>query len=146
MVPDLDRPVWTAWDENLRVEGVPLYSIHCHAVGIISLQELAWVSLGALWQKRQSLDLDQSWWYKQDISKYLVFNTVFSDWAHLLPAGGTCYCNHCIGIGTMCFYHPIQQQVYCNYLHNSKLFHNSSQVPNISFGVINTSDSKNTKL
>ena len=48
MVPDLDRPVRTARDENLRVEVVPLYSIHCHAVGIIGLQELARVRLGAL--------------------------------------------------------------------------------------------------
>lgn len=48
MIPDLDSVVWTAGDENLRVEVVPLYSVHWHSVGIIGLQELTWVSLGAL--------------------------------------------------------------------------------------------------
>lgn len=55
MVPDLDSPVWTAGDENLRVVVVPLHSIHCHGVGIIGLQELARVSLGALGNKGKVL-------------------------------------------------------------------------------------------
>lgn len=48
MVPDLDGPVRTARDEDLWVEVVPLYSIHCPAVGFIRLQVLAGVGFGAL--------------------------------------------------------------------------------------------------
>lgn len=55
MVPDLDSPVRTARDENLWMEVVPLHSIHCHAVGIVGLQELAGVSLGALGNDRKLL-------------------------------------------------------------------------------------------
>lgn len=41
MIPYLNGTVGTAGDENLWVEVVPLYSVHCHAVGIEGFQELA---------------------------------------------------------------------------------------------------------
>lgn len=56
MVPDFDGAVRAAGDEDLRVEGVPLDSVHRHGVGVVRLQELAGVRFGALTTKRPSQD------------------------------------------------------------------------------------------
>ena len=48
MVPDLDGPVGAAGQEHLGVELVPLDGVHRHVVGLVGLQELAGVGLGAL--------------------------------------------------------------------------------------------------
>ena len=48
MVPDLDRPVSTAGDEDLGVVVVPVDLVDGHVVGVEGVQELAGVGLGAL--------------------------------------------------------------------------------------------------
>ena len=48
MVPDLDRPVSAAGDEDLRVVVVPVDLVDGHVMGIKGVQELAGVGLGAL--------------------------------------------------------------------------------------------------
>ena len=48
MVPDLDGPGRAAGHEHLGVELVPLDRVHRHVVGMVGLQELAGVGLGAL--------------------------------------------------------------------------------------------------
>lgn len=48
MVPDLDTPVGTAGDEDLRMEVVPHHLVDSHVVGVKRVQELAGVGLGTL--------------------------------------------------------------------------------------------------
>lgn len=48
VVPDLHCPVGATGHEDLGVVWIPGHSIHCHVVGIISIQELAGVGFRAL--------------------------------------------------------------------------------------------------
>jgi len=53
VVPDLDGPVGAAGHEDLGVEVVPLDGVHRHVVGLVGLQELTGVGLGALEEQQR---------------------------------------------------------------------------------------------
>lgn len=82
VVPDFDIPVWTARNKNFGMEVVPLNSIHWHTMGIICLQELTGVSLGALGNKRKKLIIT----YKSKWKEVHILKTVHK----LLSSFGVC--------------------------------------------------------
>lgn len=61
-VIDLHGPVRAAGDEDLGVEVVPLDGVHRHAVGVVGLQDLAGVGLGALQEEEEGDDCNTSTW------------------------------------------------------------------------------------